>query len=132
MTDQLAEIARVTQMVLDAELARLQGVSAEVADLRAAIADLDRDVRRRAAQLTGSEDADCARMAGRDGPWLDWVAARRRALISALADAAARREAQRVVTRRAFGRVEAISGLEQLEEVERRQRAQRRLFTAAR
>lgn len=132
MTTELAGIAEVTQLILDAELARLRRVSDEVADLRAAIADLDRDVRARAGQLAEPQDADCARMAGRDGPWLDWVAARRRALMGALADAAARREAQRVVTRRAFGRVEAISGLEQLEEAEQKQRAQRQLFTDAR
>ncbi len=132
MTTELAGIAEVTQLILDAELARLRRVSDEVADLRAAIADLDRDVRARAGQLAEPRDADCARMAGRDGPWLDWVAARRRALMGALADAAARREAQRVVTRRAFGRVEAISGLEQLGEAEQKQRAQRRLFTDAR
>ncbi|TYB77892.1 hypothetical protein [Maritimibacter fusiformis] len=132
MTTELAGMAEVTQLILDAELARLRRISDEVAGLRAAIADLDRDVRARAGQLAEPQDADCARMAGRDGPWLDWVAARRRALMGALADAAARREAQRVVTRRAFGRVEAISGLEQLGEAEQKQRAQRRLFTDAR
>lgn len=131
MSEQIAEIARVTQMILDAELARLKEVSAEVATLRAALDGLDGEVRRRAAQIAGSGDADCARLAGRDGPWLDWVAARRRALNRALAEASARREAQRVVTRRAFGRVEAVSGLVRLEEDGRRQVAARRRISAA-
>lgn len=126
MTAELAEMARVTQLVLDAELARLKDVTAEVAALRAAIAELDDALQTRSAALVDGADDDCARLSGRDGPWQAWVATRKRALNAALAEAAARREAQGVVARRAFGRAEAVAGLRQAADAERAQRLVRR------
>jgi hypothetical protein len=131
VTAELAELGRVTGLVLDAELARLRDVTAEVAAVRLQIAELDEALRDRTAVLRHGEGADCAHLAGRDGPWLDWVAARKRALNAALAEVAARREAQRVVARRAFGRAEALSGLLLLDDADLRQRQARRLVSDA-
>lgn len=126
MNADLTEMMRVTRLVLDAELAKLRTIGAEVDGFRAAIAELDRDVRTRARHLANLEADDSARLAGRDGPWLGWVARQRRSLTGAMADAAARRETQRVVARRAFGRVEALTGLKRLEAAQLRQDARRR------
>lgn len=131
MTEELAELGRVTRLVLDAELARLRDVTAEVAVLRVQIAELDAALRDRTSVLSQGERVDCAHLAGRDGPWLDWVAGRKRALNAVLAEAAARREAQRVVARRAFGRAEALSGLLLRNDADLRQRQARRLISDA-
>lgn len=106
----LAPLQRLTRMLLDAELAKLNRAAGEVAALRAEIARLaSARAARTAAVANVDPDGDLALETGRDALWLEWSAAKRARLAREMAQAAARAEAQRLIAQRAFGRNHALA-----------------------
>lgn len=127
MTGALKSLKALTQLTLDAELARLKALSDELGARHAEVETLMAYGRDRAAALAqGAAENDLAFALGRDEAWLAWSARQRSRLSLEIAQVKARREAQRVVASRAFGRVEAIA------ELDRREAEQRRLTAARR
>jgi len=130
MSGALRSLEEITAMVLDAELARLRQLSDELALLRAEAAELAARARARRETLA-ADGPDLAFGTGRDALWLGWIARERARLNSEIAQLAARREAQRLIARTAFGRVEAIRGLERRAIDVRRLEQMRKLMNEA-
>lgn len=128
MGERLQPLQDLTRLVFDAELAKLRQCSEEV---RACKAELDRLAARQASRLAETSEMtaepDLALTTGQDARWLAWVGAERARLARQAAQAAARREAQRQVTERAFGRVEALARLQAKARDERLSRLARRV-----
>ncbi len=128
MSDQLKTLEALVQMKLDAELARLRKVSEETRRRRDEIAALGAEVQARSEVLNGADLAgDLALQAGQDARWQAWIARETSRLNREAAEAAARREAQRMKARRAFGQVHALGEIRKIEAEEKRLRDARRL-----
>ena len=123
----LAGLSRITRMMLDAELAKLSELTGEVAVRRATLDRLTAQKATRAAAVAATGNTpDLALATGRDALWTAWLEARRADAARALAQAAARAEAQRLVTSRAFGRNLALDRIREAQAEERRLDAVRR------
>ena len=131
MSRELHSLEALTGMTLDAGLAPLKAISDGIRAGQAQIAALEERCATRAAVVNAQAGApDPALLAGQDARWLGWVQAERARINSEIAEAASRREAQRVVARRAFGRVEAIGALSRWSADEARRLAARRAMNA--
>lgn len=128
MGDRLQPLQDLTRLVFDAELAKLRQGSDEVRACKAEIDRLAAQQASRLAEIAGmGAEPDLALRTGQDVRWQAWVDGERARLARAAAQAAARREAQRQVTERAFGRVEALARLQEKARDERRSRVARRI-----
>ncbi|MCB1327938.1 MAG: hypothetical protein KDK28_00030 [Maritimibacter sp.] len=128
MTDDLRPLQDLTRILLDAELAKLQQLTEDTQTKQAALDKLGAALALRASQVKQADVADdLAFCTGQDARWQAWTAAAKGQLRREAAESAARREAQRQKAQFAFGRVEALEGIRQLEAEERKLRAARRL-----
>ena len=129
MSDDLRRLQDLTQILLDAELAKLQRLSEETRHRQDEAARLGAALSARSDVLKRTDPlADLAFQTGQDARWQAWTARARKRLVREAAEIAARREAQRKTARRAFGQVEALAGIRRLEEDERKLREARRLY----
>ena len=132
MNDQLRSLQNVTQIILDAELAKLRRLSDETRLRQEKLAELVAVRAARSVEVqNGNASKDLAFQTGQDGRWQAWVARANSRLTREAADAAARREAQRMKAQRAFGRVDALARIRALEDDARKQRKARRLLAEA-
>lgn len=107
MSDRLAQLAALAELVREQELARLSEMSRKRREIETRLKDC-RDAQRR----TLSQAApDPAHIAGADVTWLRWNAEKLYRLTQQASMAAADAEDQIVAARRAFGRAEALSAL---------------------
>ena len=107
--EKLASLARLTDMVADANLAKLKAARAETAQIRARIADLDDATQASTQAMT----EDFRRFNGAELRWRKWQEAQRAMLLQNLARALAKEAEQRQSTSRAVGRnqvIETLSG----------------------
>lgn len=104
MSRDLHELARLSRMILDAELEKLRRASEAVTAKTDAIEALRQE---KQAQTRASGGL----IAGAEARWLDWAKAREAALAQERAIAAAAREARLHAARRAFGRNQVLSQL---------------------
>lgn len=110
----LKQMGEITQMVLDAELAKMSGAQAEVDRLRAALAALSQEQKAMHGQGAG-DDMATLMLADQVRKWLLWAERERGQINTKLAAALAALETQRAETRLAFGRAEALKGLQKKE-----------------
>ncbi|MGH1330235.1 MAG: hypothetical protein ACRBBK_05090 [Paracoccaceae bacterium] len=109
MKADIAALERLAQMILDAELGRLQAISNEAEAKAKAIKALQ-DARKTRDQIL-LDGPDMAQFAGADVRWHRWMAGAQRSLAIEAAQIAAKREAQLAVTRKAFGRAQVLGKL---------------------
>ena len=127
MSDRLKDLAELTQLASDVEMARLRAANETARGVEAEIARLDAMRTARAAAVTEAGLAgDPAGLAGRDAPWQTWLQRERARLLAEVARASAEAEAQKLAARRAFGRAEALRQLCARETAARRQAIVRR------
>lgn len=130
MGDDIRRLQDLTRILLDAELATLQHLSDEARLKQEAVHQLGAAQAERAAALKAGDPLDdLAFRFGQDARWQAWAADAKGRLVREAAECAARREAQRKRAQRAFGRVEALAGLQRMEDEERKLRDARRLHT---
>lgn len=128
MKDELGPLVELTRFVLDSELAKLRRLSEETRRKQDEINRLGDRLTERLAALGAVDPMDDVSFhSGQDARWQAWVAQEKKRLSLVAAELASRREAQRVKAQRAFGRVEALKGLREVDAAERAQRAARRL-----
>ncbi|MFA5581812.1 MAG: hypothetical protein WDA25_07655 [Paracoccaceae bacterium] len=106
MSRDLRDLARLSRMILDAELEKLRRASEAVTAKTDAIAALHQE---KQGQI--SDSADPAMIAGAGARWLEWMKGREAQLAQERAVAAATREARLHAARRAFGRDQVLSQL---------------------
>ncbi|MFT6451055.1 MAG: hypothetical protein ACJA06_000536 [Halocynthiibacter sp.] len=109
MKKDIAALETLAQLILDSELARLQGISKEQEEKASAIKALQ-DARKTRDEIL-LDGPDMAQFAGADVRWHRWMAGAQRSLAIEAAQIAARREAQLAVSRKAFGRVQVLGKL---------------------
>lgn len=126
MRDQLGPLEELTRIRLDAELAKLRRCSEDLRQRRSEVASLGAALAARSEDLRNTGAADAALCSGQDAIWQAWVARRKRQLSRDAAQAASRREAQLKTALKAFGQAEALAGLRDLENEERRRARARR------
>lgn len=128
MSDDLRRLQDLTQILLDTELAKLQQLAEETRRREQAVAKLGAALTARSDALKGTDPlTDLAFQTGQDARWQAWATREKKHLMREAAEIAAQREAQRKKAQKAFGRVEALAGIERLEEDARKLRAARRL-----
>jgi hypothetical protein len=109
----IADLKRLCGLILDAELAGLREVSAELDEVTG-LADSLRKTRGKILACSANEQsAGLARCLGRDLAWLEWHRAKQTKLSLKRAEVASRREEQAVRARNALGRVHALDALDQ-------------------
>lgn len=127
MADGMRPLRDLTRLVFDAELARLRAASEEVRACIAAADGLAAEAARRGAEVSAMDGApDLALRTGQDARWQAWLGRERARLAREAAQAAARREAQRKVAERAFGRLEALARVQEKLAADRSARRARR------
>lgn len=110
----LKQMGEITQMVLDAELAKMSAAQAEVDRLRAQLEVLSEE--QRAMQDMAEGDDMAALLLGDQArKWMLWAERERSQINTKLAAALAALETQRAETRLAFGRVEALKAVQKKE-----------------
>lgn len=122
---ELAQLARLTRALRDKELGELERRTREVARLETRIVELDAAGHRQALDPGGMPDP--ASLAGQDMRYRAWAISEIARINTRLARARSEREAQLVVSRRAFGRDEAVGELidaKNREAITRKARAQ--------
>jgi len=130
MSDGLRPLQDLTQILLDAELARLRQLSEQTRLRQGDVARLGAALSARSEQLESTDSMDdLAFRTGQDARWQAWTAREKKRLMREAAEVAARREAQRKKAQRAFGQVEALAGLRRLEAEERKLREARKLHS---
>lgn len=130
MSDGLRPLQDLTQILLDAELARLRQLSEETRLRQGDVARLGAALSARSEQLESTDSMDdLAFRTGQDARWQAWTAREKKRLMREAAEVAARREAQRKKAQRAFGQVEALAGLRRLEAEKRKLRQARKLHS---
>lgn len=128
MSDDLRRLQDLTQILLDAELAKLQKLTEETRLRQNEVAQLGAALAARSEALKSPDpQADLAFQTGQDARWQAWTARAKKRLMQEAAEVAARREVQRKKAQKAFGRVEALAGIQRLEEEERKLQEARRL-----
>lgn len=128
MSDGLHSLQGLTRILLDAELAKLRHLSAETRLRQDEVARLDAALAARTQTLASTDPLnDLAFRTGQDAQWQAWTARAKKRLMRELAEAAAQREAQRKKAQHAFGQVEALAGIRQIEEDEKKLREARKL-----
>lgn len=116
----ISELEVLAQIVFEAELARLKTLSQEVNEQHAALSELAAAKSQRQAALMESElRDDLAFLAGQDALWGKWAFLESARLSRSLAQAAARREDQRLKTQRAFGKRDALRQMREQADAER-------------
>lgn len=121
------QLAQLTGVILDRELATVRERALHVAGLQARIGEIERALAARGDALAqGPATEDLAGLTGRDAIWQDWVRRERIRLQAELARVMAELEERRLAARRAFGRAEAMRDLKAAEASRRRQQAIRR------
>ncbi|MGH1369710.1 MAG: hypothetical protein ACRBCL_13940 [Maritimibacter sp.] len=130
MSKQLNELARITQIVLDAELAQMQGHSQKVNALEAKIAALKRERNALTTQTQTQDESDTAMILGLDRKWQAWAQLEQAKLNRELAAATALLEAQREKTRVAFGRAEAVKNMQAKQEAQSQQKMTARHYAS--
>lgn len=109
--DQLNRLKEVSELALNAELARLADIKREEEPFRARMQEIDQARAARAAAIEASDGFDAASLMGVDRAWDKWAKQERRKAMMALAKLAERRETQMERTRRAFGKKDALDQL---------------------
>jgi ribosomal protein L9 len=111
MKNQMKEMARISQMVFDAEMAALSRINVLQEEQEARKQALTDAARARDDQIAGADAPDAALMAGADKSWKIWQQQQQRDILAAQARIMAQRESQLVKTRRAFGRRDVLGKL---------------------
>lgn len=128
MNDDLRRLQDLTQILLDADLARLQQLADETRRRQDEVVKLGTALTARSNALKGTDEAtDLAFQTGQDARWQAWTTREKKRLMRETAEIAAQREAQRKKAQKAFGRVEALAGIRRLQEEERKLHEARRL-----
>ncbi|OIP84219.1 MAG: hypothetical protein AUK37_05905 [Rhodobacterales bacterium CG2_30_65_12] len=126
MSRDLAGLEAIAAMMFDAELARLNAVSAELAARTAELAALAEARNARAEMLqSGGGGDDFAFLAGQDGLWSAWLVRTGARLSREAAEIAARREAQRLRAQKAFGKRDALRQMRAREDADRHRKQDR-------
>lgn len=121
----LARLSALAATVFQAELARMRGNRAAVAEVEAEVAAV-REARRERAEATRALAVpDAAQMASADLHWDRWTDERLRRLQARRAMLEAEAAAMRTGARRAFGRDQAVTGLIDRLDAETRRKALR-------
>ena len=110
MKRDLVQLARMTDAAFQAAQSELAAAKAREVELRATLKSLERSRSDRAEAIL--DQADTALVAGADGQWLAWVEQRRRLINSELAQCLVKQDHCKQTARRAFGRDQAVLGLE--------------------
>lgn len=130
MSEDHRRLENLTQMLLDTELARLKALADEARGHEDAMAEISAALQSRAQALAEQPAGDdLAFCTGQDARWQSWSTEQRKRCALAAAEAAARREAQRQVAQRAFGRVQALAALRQQAEDARKLKAARKSWS---
>ncbi len=122
----VARLAALADTVFEAELAKMRGNRAAVAAVEAEVAKVRHERRRRRDAQRELEAPDAAQLASADLHWDHWTDEKLRRLQAERARLEAEAAAMRSGARRAFGRRQALSGLEKTLEAEVRRMAARR------
>ncbi len=105
--DGLRDIAAISAMMRDRDLARVEGIVAQMRRIEAEAAAI-REIRD---QRLGQADLDAARLSGADPVWLGWAEERLSRSMAQLAQLRASHEAALAAARKSFGRAEATAAL---------------------
>jgi hypothetical protein len=123
MRKDLQNLEALAAMVFDAELAKLNDVSKLLAVRNGELTALAAARAARAEVLrAGSAGEDLAFVTGQDARWSAWLARTGARLSREVAEVAAQREDQRLRTKKAFGKRDALRQMREHEEKERRQK----------
>jgi hypothetical protein len=122
----LARLRQLADTVYEAELAKMRGNRAAASAIEAEVAAVRRSRRERADEMRALDTPDPAQFASADLHWDRWTDARLFRLQSERARLEAEAARMRAGARRAFGRGQALAGLEEKLEFEAR-RAESRL-----
>lgn len=106
-TEGLQDLAAISALMRDRDLARVEGIVAQMRRIESEAAALREMRDRRLAQA----DLDPARLAGADPAWLQWAEERLARSMAQLAQLRAGHEAALSAARRSFGRAEATAAL---------------------
>lgn len=127
MSREFAELEALAKIVFEAEMAQLNTLSQEVNERRAALSELaEAKAARQTALADGRAIDDLAFLAGQDALWTAWLTLEGAQRSQSLAEAAARREDQRLKTQHAFGKRDALRQIREQDEAERAQMRARR------
>lgn len=118
MSNQLEELARLGQMILDAELSDLKSIQEKMENQTKFVATLDQQLQTRFERVIHEND-DLALTTGQDALWQAWLRDQRSESNAVLANLAAAREDKMVHARRSFGRAQAIDALQKRAQSER-------------
>lgn len=112
MSTDLEDLALLTEMILDAELAQLRSEAQRVAAQRERVRALvkQREARAETLHFRGVLE-DLALTVGQDALWQKWLKREQARFNAELARSAARYEEQHLQATRAFGRVAAVNQL---------------------
>ncbi|ALI55668.1 hypothetical protein [Celeribacter marinus] len=110
-TKKIEQLKDVAQVTLTLELGRLAQIRAEEVSFQSRLDALKDSAKQRSAQMQSVDDFDSAMRGGADAKWTAWLSDERRRVLRDMATIAERREVQFELTRRAFGKVEALKAL---------------------
>ncbi|SFJ61409.1 hypothetical protein [Celeribacter neptunius] len=108
---QLKRLQEVAELALNSELAKLADIKREEEGPRARLRQIEEARAERAAALSAADGFDMASLMGVDRAWDKWADQEKRQALRDLARVAERREAQLELTRKAFGKKDALSRL---------------------
>lgn len=111
MKAKLMGLKNVSQIALDAELAKLSALSEQLSQKADELSKLRQSSRDRAAALNDLGGDDLAFLNGQDELFRKWQERQVRSINTEIANLAAAREHQLSVTRRAFGKTNALDQL---------------------
>ncbi|WP_417242195.1 hypothetical protein [Celeribacter sp.] len=107
----LEQLKKVAEVTLTLELARLAQMRDEETAQQTRLNTLKDAAKERHAQIKNAAGFDPAMYGGADVKWNEWLASERRSVLRGMAAIAERREVQFELTRRAFGKVEALKSI---------------------